>query len=271
MASATCSEMLRRSVRRCGSALTWPSAFPPGQLRGRGPQVGDPPRLADLGRQDARLQRDDTDPQPERLAQLRLDGARLDRPGELDLELDLVHRGRVAVEGDAELADALVLAQDLLDRRREDVHPADDDHVVAAPEDALRQPAAGMARAAVDRVGLDDVARAVADDRAAGAREGGGDELAGRAVGDGLASLGVEDLRDELSLAQVHPAAAVARVRERPHLREARVVETARAPTELDLPADRGDRPARLAGAHDALDRRQRVGEAALLGHAREV
>jgi hypothetical protein len=42
------------------------------------------------------------------------------------------------VEGDAELPDALGLAQRLLDGGREDVAAADDEHVVAAPEDALR-------------------------------------------------------------------------------------------------------------------------------------
>src|SRR3954452_23002595 len=151
--------------------------------RRRGPQIGDAPSLADLARQDPRLERHDPHAQAERLAQLRLDRARLDRAGELDLELDLVHRRRLAVEGDPELADALELAQDLLDRRGEDVHPADDDHVVAAAEDPLRQPAAGMAGAAGDRGALDDVAGAVADHREPGAPERGEDELAARAVG----------------------------------------------------------------------------------------
>src|SRR4051812_26646551 len=255
IASATCSEMLRRSARRWGSALMCPSALP-GQRRGRRrPQVGDPPRLADLRRQDARLQRHDTDPQPERLAQLRLDGPCLDRPRQLDLELDLVHRRGIAVERDAELADALVLAQDLLDRRGEDVHPADDDHVVGAPEDALRQPPPGVPDAAVDRGCLDDVSGAVAHDGEAGPRERGHDELAGRAVGHGLAGLRVQDLGDELVLAQMHPAAAVARIGERADLRQAGVVEALRAPAHLD-PAPHGrDRRAGLAGAHDALDR----------------
>src|SRR4051812_21423465 len=160
-------------LRRWGAALIR-SGLPPRQrCRWRRAKIGDAPRLADLRRQDARLQWHDPHPQAQRLAQLRLDRAGLDRASELDLELDLVHRGRLAVEGDAELADALELAQDLLDRRGEHVHPADDDHVVAAAEDALRQPAAGMAGAAVDRIALDDVACAVADHREAGPRERG--------------------------------------------------------------------------------------------------
>src|SRR3954454_4798596 len=48
---------------------------------------------------------------------------------------------------------------------------------------------------------FDDVARAVADDREAVARECGHDELARLAVGDRCAGLGVEDLGDELVLA----------------------------------------------------------------------
>src|SRR3954447_13298026 len=264
--------MLRRSARRWGPALICPSAFPPGQRLGRGrPKVGNPPRLADLRRQDPGLQGHDAHAQPERLAQLRLDRPRLDRPRELDLELDFVHRGRIAVERDAELADALELAQDLLDRRREHVHPADDDHVVAASEDALRQPAAGVAGAAVDRGRLDDVAGPVADHGEAGASERGQDELAGRGVGHRRAGVGVEDLGDELVLAQVHAAAARARVGERADLREAGVVEAARAPADLDLAPHRRDRPAGLAGAHDALDGAERLAEVVLLGDAREV
>src|SRR3954454_11305214 len=48
---------------------------------------------------------------------------------------------------------------------------------------------------------LDDVARAVAYDREAGARECGHDDLARLAVGDRRAGLGAEDLGDELVLA----------------------------------------------------------------------
>ena len=70
---------------------------------------------------------------------------------ELDLDLDLVHRMRVVVEGDRELPDAAASGAGLLDRRREHVHAADHHHVVHSPKDAVREPHPVVPRGAARR------------------------------------------------------------------------------------------------------------------------
>ena len=104
------------------------------------PDVDDATRLADLGRQDPRLQRDDPDAQPQSLAKPGLDRAGLAWLRELHLHLDLVHRGGVGVKGDPELSDLARLAHDLLDRSGEHVHPPDHHHVVSPAENAAGEP-----------------------------------------------------------------------------------------------------------------------------------
>src|SRR4051812_11761420 len=111
--------MLRRGTawaRSVGRTATVTPFLPP-PLRGRrGTEVQHAPGLDDLGRQDAGLERHDANPQAQALAQARLDRARVGGTRQLHLDLHLVHRAGVVVEGDPELADAAELAQDLLDR-----------------------------------------------------------------------------------------------------------------------------------------------------------
>ena len=103
IASATSSLALRRSA---GSPAATRVTAPAPKRGDLGAQVQHAPRLAAVGRQDPRFDRHDPDAQPERLAQPRLDLARVARVVELDLDLDLVHRVRVVVERDRELPDA---------------------------------------------------------------------------------------------------------------------------------------------------------------------
>ena len=92
----------------------------------------------------------------------------------------------------------------LLDLAREDVHAADDEHVVAAAGDALhaRKRTAACALAGDDPR---DVPRPVADDRDALLGERREHDLAVLAVGHGLERLGVDDLDQEVVLEDVEP------------------------------------------------------------------
>src|SRR6185312_4068912 len=166
------------------------------------------------------------------------DRARIRRPVQLNLHLHLVHRARVVVEGDPELAHARELAQDLLYRGRKDVHPADHDHVVAAAQHAAGQPAPQVARWAGLRLALHHVARAVADGGEPDAAQSGDHELAELAVRHRLTGLRVHDLGDQLVLRQVQAAVLGARVGDRADLGEPRVVVAAGIPQALDLRAD---------------------------------
>ena len=82
----------------------------------------------------------------------------------------------------------------------------DDEHVVAAGVDA-RDAAHGAAAGARRVLDAREVARAVADHRAAGAVERREDELARLAVGERLERLGVDDLRVEVVLEDVQARA----------------------------------------------------------------
>ena len=105
--------------------------------------------------------------------------------------------------------DDLVVREDLrhlqqarLDLRREEVHAVDDDHVVAARVDA-RDAAHGAAAGAGRRLDAREVARAVADHRAAGAVERREDELARLAVGKRQQR--VEKAGDKIRVFAEHP------------------------------------------------------------------
>src|ERR1035438_3070689 len=85
---------------------------------------------------------------------------------------------------------------------REDVHAADDEHVVGAARDAV-EPAMGAP--ALARLGNDggDVPGAIAEDGHGFALEGGQDQLAGLAFRQGFAGLGIDDLQDVVVLPEV--------------------------------------------------------------------
>src|SRR6266545_4045297 len=124
----------------------------------------------------------------------------------------------------------------LLDLRREDVHPADDEHVVRAPDDAAHADA-GAAAGAGPPVERGEVARPVAEHRQRLLRERREDELARLAVADRLERLRVHALDDEVILLDVHAGARAALARDAgaDHLGEAVVVEGEDAEATLDL------------------------------------
>jgi len=123
-------------------------------------------------------------------------------PGDLGLDLDRVD-AFLAVDDDPIVGlYALHLEEDVLDLGGEDVDAVDDDHVVDPPGDAAhpRQlPAAGTIAFHDSR----DVARPVADEGEALLRDRREDELALLAGGQGLRGLRVDDLHDEVVLADV--------------------------------------------------------------------
>ena len=86
----------------------------------------------------------------------------------------------------------------------EDVHAADDEHVVGAARDAVH---AGVGAAADAGIGAQpgDVAGAVTDEREGFLGERGDDQLAQLAFGQHLAGLGVDDLGQEVVVVQVEP------------------------------------------------------------------
>ena len=108
------------------------------------------------------------------------------------------------VEGALGGQDDLIMRRDfrergdnLLDLRGEDVHAAQNEHVVGAADDAVDLAVGAAARA---RFGNNTrkITGAVADKRAALARERGDDELAELAVGYRLERFGVDDFNEEL-------------------------------------------------------------------------
>ena len=112
-----------------------------------------------------------------------------------------VHREmiEVALAGDFELVmgrQAGHLEDHLLDLRREYIDAADDHHVVAAPGDLVH--AAHGPRRARQQAG--EIAGAVADDRHGFLDQGGEDQLAFLAVGQGLEAFHIDDLRVEVIL-----------------------------------------------------------------------
>ena len=98
------------------------------------------------------------------VADLALSGLR-QRAGEMRIEFDkdrhLVH---MSIARDVNLvlrAEGRMAQQDFFDLRRKHIHPADDQHVVAAPGDLLHAPH----RARRSRQQARQIARAIADDR----------------------------------------------------------------------------------------------------------
>ncbi len=193
---------------------------------------------------------------------------------DLGLHRDLVQRGR-ASDPDPELRPQPVhRAQRRLDRRREDVRPADDEHVVEPAQHALGHPRVGPpARARVvgevglvprrepdhglglaPEVGVDD--RAAPADRHRGVRVVGGDDLHVHLVGDqvgagarGAAHAGLE----------------------RVHLRRRPRVDDGRAPALLDEVAGPGQGAPGLTAHQQGADRPRREVDAHPLGHRQQV
>ena len=118
------------------------------------------------------------------------------------------------VEVDLELVDPVAPPDDLLDRARVDVGPADELHVVDAPADAavvdVEGPPAGAGRRGH---AADEVARPVAQDGNEAAAEGGHHALAQLAVGHRLVGRGVDDLLEVVVLDDVRAAGLVRRTR----------------------------------------------------------
>ena len=97
----------------------------------------------------------------------------------------------------------------MLDLRREDIHPAHDQHVIGTAEDAReahgRAPA-GAGLALEPRA----VARAVAKERKGLLGRGGEHELAHLAIRHGLVAVWIQDFGDEVVLPEVHALAVAA-------------------------------------------------------------
>ena len=164
-------------------------------------------------------------------------------------------------------------AHHLADRRREDVHAADDEHVVGAPDAAdARAGAAARARA---RPHLDVVARAEAQQRRGAVPQVREHELAGRAVLEleRRAGLRVDQLGvDEAARAEVHPVLLLALAPERDaDVADAHRLGDPRAPALLELRAERRLAAARLARDEHALDARAAQVEVPLGGPLDEV
>ena len=104
------------------------------------------------------------------------------------------------VGGDVAAAD---LQQDFLDLGREDVDAADDEHVVGAAH-GLCHTDVGAAAGALFPVEHADILGAVAQQGEGLFGDGGEDQLALGAVGQDLAGVGVDDLGNEVVLADVH-------------------------------------------------------------------
>ena len=213
-------------------------------------------------RQRLALGEPDVDAQPlVRLGELALELGEeriaLSRRGALDEHLDLVALVAHGVEVDLELVDAVAPPDDLLDRARVDVRPADDLHVVDAPADAAVVDVEGPPAAAGGRGhAADEIARPVAQDRHEATPEGGDDALALLAVGDRLVGLGVEHLLEEVVLDDVRATGLVVALEhdDRADLGHARRVGRLRAPLLLDELLRRGDGACGLAREQHALD-----------------
>src|SRR5712692_9199242 len=135
-------------------------------------------------------------------------------------------------------------ADDALDRRGKDVAAADDEHVVEPAEDAtLQVPERPPARAWC-RGEARTVAGTETDHGRADAPEVGEDELA---VARGPSGRRVDDLDDELGLADVEPRLLDAFVAVGADLGHARMIVRPRAPPRLDARSYRRDAGARLA------------------------
>ena len=107
---------------------------------------------------------------------------------------DLIVGGQVA---------AADLQQHFLDLRGEDVHAADDEHIVGAAH-GLGHADVGPAAGTGGPIQHADVAGAVAQQGEGLLGDGGEDQLALGAVGQDLAGVGVDDLGDEVVLTEVH-------------------------------------------------------------------
>ena len=126
--------------------------------------------------------------------------------------------------GDAVLDDLGKGPQDLLDRAGKDVDAADDQHVVGPAEDAAFQQREAASSPRL-KPRPHDVARAVANDRAAEAAERREHQLGQLAVGGRAAGGQREELGDELGLDDVQAAARLVAIAPGADLRRAGVVD----------------------------------------------
>src|ERR1700760_771731 len=198
--SATTSSALRMTARSSLGAVSMAWVYMPYSLFLA--LVDDATRLADkssfdrIGRPDAHRgahagQRLDA------FLQVAADGARIAaymRGQQFAQHFDLVQQPVARDDKLVLAAERAVRQHDLLDLRREQVHAADDQHVVGAADNLAH--AAHAARGG--RQQAREVARAVADHREGLLGERGEDELALLAVGQHLAGLGVDDLGIEM-------------------------------------------------------------------------
>src|SRR5262249_21326600 len=118
-----------------------------------------------------------------------------------------------------------------LHRRGIKIIAADVDHIVGATENAAGEKWAVGSGQWAARSHSDEVAGAVADERAAEAAEVGEDELANLAHGHGLLAVRLDDLRKIVIFEQRHRARRINRLNgDRADLGHAIVVEDAGAP-----------------------------------------
>ena len=163
------------------------------------------------------------------------------------------------------------LVHDLADRRREDVHAADDEHVVGTADAA--DPQAGPAAGARARPGDDVVSRPEADERGCAMLEVREDELAFGSVVQlaRLARLGIDELHvHEAVRAEVHPVLLLALAEERrADVADAHCLGHLRAPALLELGAEGRLAAARLSRDEDAPD--ARLAQVVALGQVRGI
>src|SRR3989442_721979 len=147
------------------------------------------------------------------------------------------------------LLDLRKAADDRVDRAREHIHAADREHVVHAPGDPAGELEQRAPAEAPTADSANAVAGAITEHRHTPSSEVGHDELA-LAFVLRLASLGIEDLRDEIRLIDMHAVASLARKPVRADLGRPGVVERCHAELSLYALARGRDRRPGLAGVY---------------------
>ncbi len=168
----------------------------------------------------------------------------------------LLHPGRLGLDEDVTADVRRKRAHDLPDRRGEDVHSPDDEHVVRSPD--ATHPWCGPAARAGARPHLHVIAGAKPQERRSAMLEMRQDELAGGAVlhRERVPGLGIDQLGvDEAARAEMHSVLLLALPEERDaDVADAHRLEDPRAPALLELGAKRRLAAPGLARHEDALD-----------------
>ena len=119
--------------------------------------------------------------------------------------IKFIHIIRAAIHDDLIMRrDVAYLQQHCFDLRRKDVDAADDDHVVGSPDDSLHPDGGALACAFLTDQPR-PVSRPIAQQRKRLFGDAGEDKLSHFAVRQPLARVGVNDLRNEMILGDVHP------------------------------------------------------------------